>query len=233
MINISSPKLQLIINTSFQYVIKASALYTIDESHALKHSMQVFNYATELFKNTIYISESIPLESMIEQQEIVYIAALLHDMCDHKYVGENESVALLEMRQYMSVNANVSEKTMNVVCEIISSMSYSKVVKHGYPNLGVYNMAYHVVREADLLAGYDPDRCIIYSMMVEKMCYVESVKRCIDLFNKRVFNYIPNMLFVSTTGLTMAHDLHQRAKYDIAKLSGMLVSINPKIKYTF
>ena len=45
-------------------------------------------------------------------------------------------------------------------------MSYSKVMKQGFPRLETAEkqLAYHVVREADLLTAYDFDRCMIYHM---------------------------------------------------------------------
>ena len=44
-------------------------------------------------------------------------------------------------------------------------MSYSKVNKNGFPELGNYQLCYNIVREADLLASYNIDRCIIYQMI--------------------------------------------------------------------
>ena len=51
---------------------------------------------------------------------------------------------------------------MDVIGDIIGSMSYSKVKKNGFPELGDYQTEYNIVREADLLAAYDIDRAIIY-----------------------------------------------------------------------
>jgi len=58
----------------------------------------------------------------------------------------------------------MSSSDLEIIGKIIGTMSYSKVKANGYPELGEYQLAYHIVREADLLAAYDIDRCIIYTM---------------------------------------------------------------------
>ena len=55
-----------LLNIGFQYVIETSKLYNIDESHALKHSMEVFHLA-----NKIYDSEVIINPYLLEQKEII------------------------------------------------------------------------------------------------------------------------------------------------------------------
>lgn len=199
-----------IINQAFQYVIKTSLLYKIDESHSLKHSMQVFQYAKD-----IYEKEVIQNPELSEQKDIIYISAILHDMCDKKYII-NEELSLIAMKNFM--NPYMSEDTLVIICAIITTMSYSKVKKNGYPDLGKYQMAYHIVREADLLAAYDPDRCIIYSMMMQNCNYVEAVRRCIELFDKRVLKYIGDGLFVTDSGKKMTTILHDKAIMDIESL---------------
>ena len=37
-----------LINSGFRYVIQTSDIYKIDESHALKHSMEVYNFKKNL-----------------------------------------------------------------------------------------------------------------------------------------------------------------------------------------
>ena len=37
-------------------------------------------------------------------------------------------------------------------------------LKNGFPDMGEYQTAYNIVREADLLCAYDFDRCMIYQM---------------------------------------------------------------------
>ena len=56
----------MLINQLFKFVIRTSALYNIDESHALKHSMDVYQYA-----NTIFHQEVIKNPYLKEQKSII------------------------------------------------------------------------------------------------------------------------------------------------------------------
>ena len=199
-----------IINQAFQYVVKTSITYNIDESHSLKHSMQTFNFAKE-----IYNAELIKSPELINHEDIIYISAILHDMCDKKYIL-NEKLSLFALKDFMS--PYMPEEKLVVVCDIITKMSYSKVKQIGYPNLGQYQLAYHIVREADLLAAYDPDRCIIYSMMTQNCEYLVAVNRCIELFYNRVLKYISDGLFITDKGKELSAELHDKALIEIGSL---------------
>ena len=43
----------LLLNELFKFVILTSASYKIDESHALKHSMDVYHYGNKIFNEEI------------------------------------------------------------------------------------------------------------------------------------------------------------------------------------
>ena len=205
-------KLQLltnIINHAFHYVVQTSQKYNIDESHSLKHSMEVLHFA-----NKIYDSE-LTINPIIEnQKDIIFVSSILHDMCDKKYM--NEQFGVNEMRNYMKDYLEINK--LDVISDIISTMSYSKVIKHGYPELKEYQLAYHIVREADLLAAYDLDRCIIYQMMHDKYSYCESLPVAVNLFHKRVLRYIEDDLFVTEYSKKKAAELHVKALEDIEKV---------------
>ena len=98
-----------------------------------------------------------------------------------------------------------------VVEQIITTMSYSKVKHNGYPDLGKYQLAYHIVREADLLAAYDIDRCIIFGIMMDNLVYSEAVERATKLFNSRVLKYIDDDLFITTYSIHKSFELHNNA----------------------
>ena len=68
-------------------------------------------------------------------------------------------------------------------------------------------MAYHVVREADLLAAYDIDRCIIYKMYHDNMDYPTALKDAFDLFDKRVLKHIDHHLFTLDYSKKLANDM--------------------------
>jgi hypothetical protein len=48
-----------LINQAFRFVIQTSQEYCIDESHALKHSMEVFNYANNIYESEVKKKQNI------------------------------------------------------------------------------------------------------------------------------------------------------------------------------
>lgn len=203
----------LLINQCFQYVIKTSKTFNIDESHALKHSMEVFHHA-----NKIYQHEIVKHPYLESQKDIIFASSITHDMCDKKYMSESVGVELLKnhMKDYLK------ENELSVMCDIVSTMSYSKVKKDGFPDLGIHQMAYHIVREADLLSAYDIDRCIIYSMMCENLPYKGALERTIKLFDSRVFQYRKDKLFVTNYSKNASLLLHRKATNDIEHIKSIL-----------
>ena len=198
-----------IVNHAFNYVILTSNLYNIDECHALKHSMDVFHTT-----NKILNSEVKKFPYLETHREIIYSAAILHDMCDKKYMSQEQGID--NMKKYMC--EFMTETDLDISSKIISSMSYSTVKKYGYPDLKEYQLAYNIVREADLLTSYDVDRCIIYGMMVENLNYDESVKRAISLFDNRTLKYRSDNLFTTDYALYESSLLHKKALVDIEYL---------------
>jgi HD superfamily phosphodiesterase len=171
----------------------------IDESHAIKHSIEVMRFATD-----IYLSELPSNPHLSSQKPVILAAAILHDMCDHKYLP-SESEAIREIREFMSDHLTSSE--LDIIVSIITTMSYSKVKKNGYPDLGEYQLAYHIVREADLLAAYDMDRCTIYGMFVNNLDYSTAVARATELYESRVLKYISDGLFITEYSKRKSMDL--------------------------
>jgi hypothetical protein len=202
-----------LINQAFKFVIKTSNDFYIDESHALKHSLEVFNYA-----NCIYEHEVIKNPHLKEQREIITLASIVHDMCDKKYMDED--LGIYNMNKYME--EYILPEELTVVSDIIKTMSYSKVKTNGYPDFGDYQLAYHIVRESDLLAAYDLDRCIIYKMMRDKCNYTDALKESKDLFENRILNYRTNNLFVTSYAKNKSALLHKKALSDVDKLDSLL-----------
>jgi hypothetical protein len=178
-----------LINSAFKYVVDNSEIYKIDESHALKHSMEVYGFAKQIFEN-----EVIKTPYLEDQKRIIYMAAIGHDMCDKKYMDEKE--AIIRYQTYLSDFMNSDE--LDIIGNIIGTMSYSKVKVKGYPDLGDYQLAYHIVREADLLAAYDIDRCIMYSMYKNNKSYSDALIEAIGLFDNRVFKMRQDNLFTTS-----------------------------------
>ena len=83
-------------------------------------------------------------------------------MCDKKYMDER--IGISNVKKFLSNDLKYKKEKVDAIGDIIGTMSYSKVKKNGFPNLGNYQTEYNIVREADLLAAYDIDRAIIYNM---------------------------------------------------------------------
>ena len=195
-----------LINRGFRYVVETSDVYKIDESHALKHSMEVYGFAKKIYNSEL--SKNPYLE---EQKEIIYLAAIGHDMCDKKYMDEKQGILQYKNYLYQQMRPN----DLEVMGNIIGTMSYSKVKVNGYPNLEEFQLAYHIVREADLLSAYDIDRCVIYGMYVEKLEYDAALKRAIELFESRILKYISDNLFVTQYSKKESLKLHKKAEQEL------------------
>jgi HD superfamily phosphodiesterase len=179
-----------ILSKLFNFVLLTSKKYNIDESHGLSHSMNVFHFA-----NKIYQDEVINYPILKNQENIIYVSAILHDMCDKKYMDEKDG--LKEIEKFLENEDILKPSEIGVCKQIMSTMSYSKVFADGFPNLGSYQKAYHIVRESDLLSAYDFDRCMIYKMNMNQGANIEDTfQNALELFNKRVLKHNDDNLFL-------------------------------------
>jgi HD superfamily phosphodiesterase len=179
-----------ILSKLFNFVLLTSKKYNIDESHGLSHSMNVFHFA-----NKIYQDEVINYPILKNQENIIYVSAILHDMCDKKYMDEKDG--LKEIETFLENEDILKPSEIGVCKQIMSTMSYSKVFVDGFPNLGSYQKAYHIVRESDLLSAYDFDRCMIYKMNMNQGTNIEDAfQNALELFNKRVLKHNDDNLFL-------------------------------------
>jgi len=87
-------------------------------------------------------------------------------------------------------------------------MSYSKVKQVGYPELGDYQMAYHIVRESDLLCAYDFDRSMIYHIYTNKCSIIEAYNNAHAIFCDRILRHNQDNLFVTDYGKRKSMQLH-------------------------
>ena len=191
---------------AFDLVMVLCKKFNIDESHSLKHSMEVYNFALRIYESELHMNAYLE-----EQKDIIVLAAILHDTIDKKYVAEEDGIE--EIRKYL--NGVVTVEKLDIIFQIITTMSYSTVKKKGFPLLGDYQLAYHIVREADLLAAYDIDRCIMYSMYTKNANYSEALDMAIVLFDNRVLKHRKDKLFVTNYSKKLSVNLHKKAKKDI------------------
>jgi len=175
------------LNELFLFVLRISKKYNIDSSHSEGHSMDVLHFVDENYRSQL---DMFPY--LEKQTNVMYSAAILHDMCDKKYIIQDKGIKEIES----FLNDKLNPEEIHYTKRIMETMSYSTVKKEGYPDLGNYEMAYHVVREADLLSSYDFDRSMIYNMN-KGNTLTESYSNALELFQDRVFNYNNDRLLIS------------------------------------
>ena len=196
-----------IINAAFQYVINTSKKHNIDESHALKHSMDVFHYANKI------VHAEFPNNRFLEQQaDIISVSAIVHDMCDKKYVDKDKQLQHIE--QFLGESLPPNE--IKTVQQIIATMPYSYITEHGFPELCEYQDAYHIVREADLLTAYDFDRSMLYHLHGKGRSshttnLTDAYLSAEDFFTTRAFKHNDNGLFTTKYAKEKSVLLHEES----------------------
>jgi HD superfamily phosphodiesterase len=189
----------------FQFVLLTTKKYSIDESHGLSHSMNVLHFA-----NNIYNDEVEKLPDIKYQEKVIYVSAILHDMCDKKYM--NQESGIYEISNFLGETNKITASEIKAINNIIGTMSYSTVKKNGFPDLYEYQPAYHIVREADLLSAYDFDRCMIYNMNMQNGNINAAFDNASKLFETRVFKHKEDGLLLTDYALQQDFSLKQIAK---------------------
>ena len=192
----------MLLTKLFNFILLTSVKHKIDESHGLSHSMN-----TLLFANKIFESEVIRKPKLLEQERVIYVSALLHDMCDKKYMNENDGIRDIEDFLQYKLQPSEIVATKN----IISTMSYSTVKKNGFPDLKEYQNAYHIVRESDLLAAYDFDRAMLYHMHINKSDAMTAFTNSRKIFMDRILKHNDDELFITEFGRRESVVLHDVA----------------------
>ena len=192
-----------LLNKLFDYVLITTKYFNIDESHGVSHSMEVLNFTYKIFSG-----ELARFPQINQNKKIIYSSAILHDMCDKKYMDEKEGFNRITqhfINDFTPVELDGIEK-------IITTMSYSKVKKNGFPqDLGYLELPYHIVREADLLSAYDFNRCVIYDLYVGNNTLHNSLHNSNKLYKNRIMNYYSDNLFVTNTGKLLAKELETKS----------------------
>lgn len=184
------------------YIATTSIKEGIDSSHGLPHSLDVIRRASDIFHN---VKWSYPV--IIPQERIILTAAGIHDMCDGKYMNEKEGIQNIEL----FLQDKLEPYEIDVAIQIITTMSYSKVKKTGFPYLGNYQIAYHIVREADLLAAYDFERAMIFNINKHNGDLLTAYENASELFYSRVLRHHDDNLFVTDYSKILSHKLHDNA----------------------
>jgi hypothetical protein len=197
----------------------------IDESHGLSHAFNVLHHSHNILESEIKTHPFLD-----NQREIIYTSSLVHDLCDQKYTNEYYGIA--HIHRHLITQTSLLPEEAAIVEKIISTMSYSKVKKDGFPtNLGNYRMAYHIVREADLLSAYDFDRSIIYNMNQVDPTFQQSMTNAIELFDSRVLRHNQDGLFITDYSKLLSKELEKDALERMDKWKSILHNQNVSKSY--
>ena len=199
-----------ILSQIIPFVFSTVKEFRIDESHAVGHAFDVLHHAHVNWKSSL---ESYP--HLEDQQNVIYTSALVHDLCDAKYVDPGKGLA--KIQYYLAGQTELSPVEIGAVSSIITTMSYSKVQKKGFPTLGAYQYAYHIVREGDLLAAYSPDRSILYNMYCVDPQWKQACKNAHNLMRNRVWKHGDDKLFLTPYGKTLykEYEAESRRRMDV------------------
>ena len=202
-------------NNIVKFIILQSNKLKIDESHSLHHALNTLDYTKQIFnaevKNYPYIDK---------QQKVIYTSALLHDMCDSKYTDSN--INELDNINKFLIENKYNKNEARTICDIIDYMSYSKVIKYGYPNMKEYQTSYHIVREADLLCGCDFNRAILFGIHQHNLSYIDSFYDSKKIYKERINNIINKNMFVTAFGQSLINSLYEKELNKIDNLEDML-----------
>ena len=200
----------MLYDTLKPFLAKMCDIFNIDESHGLRHSEATMRYADILADTIADITE--------EQRHMALMAACVHDLCDSKYTDVVEASKLIKW--WLVSEQWWKEDIANVLIDIITTMSYSKLTKSVdsnktpvFPDHGKWQISYEIARNADLLESYTVARCVLYN----KRLYPEKTEdehwqRAKELFDSRVFNYVKDGWITLPGALALVPELEADAK---------------------
>jgi pyrimidine-specific ribonucleoside hydrolase len=134
-----------------------------DESHGFRHLCDVLALAERICDELVVPVGSPPLE-----RDLVRIAALLHDVCDHKYDHDGKLRATME--QFLAADRVLAPQASEILW-IVDTVSYSKEAKSKGENLRLHagdgvGLARDIVSDADkitALGAIGLERCRRYA----------------------------------------------------------------------
>jgi hypothetical protein len=190
------------------FIIKQCSNYNIDKSHGLIHSIK-----------TAETSRKISVDADISDRSrvIIEFACLLHDMCDKKYM--DEAIGIHEIKRFLKYEVKLPPSIIYDIVFIISTMSYSKVKKNGYPhfeNNYELEQCYHIVRNSDLLESYDLERCIDYHTRNGAPRY-EGIKNMLNIYKSRISRLLEDGWINIPLAKVYAIQLHEKCNQSAAK----------------
>ena len=190
------------LNQVLEFINQTCILFNIDDSHGLGHAIKTLSWSQRIGKD---------MKLTFYESRVIQLSCLLHDMCDKKYMDEQFGVD--RIRTFLKESLKEDLGVIERVIFIITTMSYSKVIKLGYPDFTgepSIEMCYHIVRNSDLLESYDPERCIGYHVRCGGTRR-DGIIRMFEIFENRIMRLIENGYINLEPAKEYALDLHIKA----------------------
>jgi hypothetical protein len=197
-----------------EFIRTTCILFNIDDSHGLGHAIKTLLWSLRISKD---------MKLTFYESKVIQLSCLLHDMCDKKYMDEQFGVS--RIRIFLSETLQEDPGIVERVIFIITTMSYSKVIKQGYPNFTgdpSIEMCYHIVRNSDLLESYDPERCIGYHVRCGGN-RKDGIIRMFEIFENRIMRLIENGYINLEPAKEYAFELHKKALLDLERYREELI----------
>ena len=172
-----------------------------DSSHNHEHAWKVYESAIKIME-----AEA---KGQAFDYELIATAAMLHDVCDHKYP---ESIPRESLDAF--IVSKVGEKKAQDVIFLIDNVSFSKEdkVRKGLatspPVPDHLKMYLDVLRDADRLEAIGQigiDRCIAYSLSIGRKIPEDVIVHC----HEKLLRLYEEHFIVTDMGRELAKPLHQ------------------------
>jgi hypothetical protein len=204
-----------VFNEAFKFCASVCRTQGIDSSHDEHHMARVARMTERL-------NELSGRAIGQDEKDVMILSAFTHDLCDHKYTDVNAGIEVIDS---WLEKQPISDEQRRAICHIISTMSYSKVKKYGYPSdLGKWTLAYHHTRIADLIDAYDIDRCYKYqSHKHPDMDEREKWHAVIQVFESRVLTQKDEYILpIAPYAACIVEPLHAAATNGISECKKLL-----------
>lgn len=171
-----------------------------DKSHDYEHANSVLLHSL-VIANHLDISKDLPRDFDIE---LLSFAALLHDVCDHKYSDHSIS----EEKLFNFIKEHLGESKAKRILNIINNISYSKEAKGLRENLGSDNIYLDIISDADRLEAIGNigiKRCEEFTLARGGKVPEDVIKHCHD----KLLRLLPEGYIKTKPGKEMALPRHQ------------------------
>ena len=73
------------------FIMSITKQYSYDESHGMIHSFNTMHTAYKIYENELHNHPELK-----EQEKVILVSAVIHDMCDKKYMDEIDGISRID-----------------------------------------------------------------------------------------------------------------------------------------